>query len=211
MRNRFETQLLELDNNLVTMGTLCETAISLSVKAFIEGNQEFAKKALEVEDEIDEKEREIEHQCLQLLLQQQPVAKDLRAVSAVLKMITDLERIGDQAADIAELSEYTKTVNTSEHIKKMAEEATKMVTDSIDSFVRNDKELAKQVIAYDDIVDDLFVIIKTETIEQLKKGDEDAEGLIDILMIAKYLERIGDHATNIAGWVLFSITGRHKY
>ncbi|MEF9983346.1 MAG: phosphate signaling complex protein PhoU [Oscillospiraceae bacterium] len=212
MRNKFDTQLLELNNNLTMMGALCENAISMAVKAFLNGEHNYADRAIEVDCEIDEKEKEIEQQCLRLLLQQQPVAKDLRIISSALKMITDIERIGDQASDIAELSKYTLVTDTQNypHIKKMAEESVKMVTDSIDSFVKQDLELANYVIAYDDIVDDLFCKVKSDIIELIKTEHSNAEVIIDILMIAKYLERIADHSTNIAEWVVFSITGKHK-
>ena len=212
MRNRFDRQLSELNNNLTEMGALCENAIYLAVRAFIEGELEFAKKSVEVDSEIDEKEKEIEQQCLRLLLQQQPVARDLRILSSALKMITDIERIGDQASDIAELAQYTVGTYSmiSPHIKKMAEESVKMVKDSIDSFVKRDQKLAESVIAYDDIVDSLFYTVKCDIIELLKSENTNGEAIIDVLMIAKYLERIADHATNIAEWVLFSITGKHK-
>lgn len=212
MRNRFDTQLSELNNNLTAMGALCENAIHLAIRAFLDGEQSFAKKAVQIEREIDEKEKEIEQQCLRLLLQQQPVAKDLRIISSALKMITDIERIGDQASDIAELTEYTAAsyIVISPHIKKMAEEAVKMVNDSIESFVKRDLELARSVIAYDDVVDTLFYTVKCDIIELLKIENSNGEAIIDVLMIAKYLERIADHATNIAEWVEFSITGKHK-
>lgn len=212
MRTRFETQLLELNNNLVVMGTLCETAISLSVKAFVEGNMEIAQRAMEIENEIDIKEKALERNCLQLFIQQQPVAKDMRVISSVLKMITDLERIGDQAYDIASLTEYTTGFETPKHINQMAEEAKKMVNQAIDSFVKRDIDLARKVIAHDDVVDDLFNVVKKETAQLIKAAstDEEAEAMMDILMINKYLERIGDHATNVAEWVVYSITGEHE-
>ncbi len=212
MRNRFDNELSELNNNLTMMGALCENAISMAVKAFMNADNAFAQKAIEAEKEIDRKEREIENQCFRLLLQQQPVAKDLRIVSSALKMITDIERIGDQASDIASLTKFTNIndIQNFSHIKLMAEEAVKMVTDSIDAFVRRDIELAEFVINYDDKVDTLFHSVKCDIIEMLKNDNTDGESIIDILMIAKYLERIADHATNIAEWVAFSITGKHE-
>jgi phosphate transport system regulatory protein PhoU len=212
MRNRFEKQLQELNNNLVMMGTLCENAISLSINAFLEGDKEFIQEVLDMEQEINEKETEIERQCLKLLLQQQPVAKDLRIISAALKMITDIERIGDQACDIVELVQEVSEMyqESFPHIRNMAQEAVKMVRQSIEAFVKRDLELANYVIAYDDIVDDLFSAVKDDIIEKIKTDGNNVQILVDLLMIAKYLERIGDHATNIAEWVVFSITGKHK-
>lgn len=211
MRNKFDEQLSELKQELTLMGALCENSISMAVKAFVDGNKDFAAKAIALDSEIDTKEKEIETMCLRLLLQQQPVARDLRIISSALKMITDVERIGDQASDIAEIAQYTKVddmPNTS-HITQMAREAVKMVTDSIEAFVRNDVELANGVIEYDDVVDGLFSEVKEDIAKMLKGNKYKAEAVIDLLMIAKYLERIGDHATNIAEWVVFSITGIH--
>jgi phosphate transport system regulatory protein PhoU len=212
MRNRFEIQLQELNNNLVIMGTLCENAISISINAFLKNDKEFIKEVLNIEREINEKEAEIEQQCLKLLLKQQPVAKDLRIISAALKMITDIERIGDQACDIAELVQETSESDKESfpHIRSMAKEAVKMVKESIEAFVNRDLELANHVISYDDIVDDLFSTVKDDIIEKIKMDGYNVQILVDMLMIAKYLERIGDHATNIAEWVVFSITGSHK-
>ncbi len=211
MRTKFDSQLEKLHTDLIEMGSLCEQAISFAINALIQNNVALAHKAIDIEKSIDDMEREIEGLCLKLLLQQQPVARDLRQISAALKMITDMERIGDQAADIAEiitfidLSERPKYI----HIPEMAEAASKMVTDSINAFVRGDIELARQVFSDDDTVDDFFNRIKKELSEIIRKEPEIGEQVIDILMIAKYLERIGDHATNIAGWVEFSITGQH--
>lgn len=209
MRDRFSSQLLQLNNELTKMGALCENAIAMAIKAFLLGELDYINKAYKVETEIDEMEKSIEHLCLKLLLQQQPVASDLRSISAALKMITDLERIGDQAVDIAELTQYTKSINTSGHIKKMTEEAVKMVSSSIDSFVKKDLDLAIEVIHQDDVVDELFSLIKQDITNRIKVGKDNTEAMVDVLMIAKYLERIADHATNIAEWVVFSITGSH--
>lgn len=211
MRNKFDEQLIELNNDLISMGALCESGIASAVKALLTSDTKLAEYAINVEKDIDEKERSIEHLCMKLLLEQQPVAKDLRLVSAALKMVTDMERIGDQAADIAELVKHTdmsQSENNS-HISQMAKATIKMVTLSIDAFVKHDLALAKEVIESDNIVDDLFVKIKTDLISLIYDNKSNGEVALDILMIAKYLERIGDHATNIAEWVVFSITGKH--
>ncbi len=212
MRNKFEEQLSLLNNLLIEMGGLIETSINTSVEALKKQDIALAKKAMDFDDEIDNKEEEIESLCLKLLLQQQPVAKDLRLISAALKMITDMERIGDQSADIAEITimlSGTPYIKKLEHIPQMATASIKMVTDSIDAFVKKDLELAKSVIDYDDIVDELFDTIKNDLIELVMKDANNGEQAIDLLMIAKYFERIGDHAVNIAEWVVFSITGKH--
>ena len=211
MRNRFDTQLMELNNELIAMGALCENAIASSVKALLNGDVKLAASAIRIDQEIDRKEREIESMCLKLLLQQQPVASDLRLISAVLKMITDIERIGDQASDIAEIVTYLPKISGhNKHIEEMAQATIKMVTDSLDAFVRRDLTLAWSVIEYDDVVDNLFTACKKDLIADIANNPADGERVLDILMIAKYLERIGDHATNIAEWVEFSITGTHK-
>ncbi len=213
MRSQFDSQLLQLKKELTYLGALCETAIAKAAKAI---KREYDDDSIEemyvADDEIDRKEREIESLCIKLLLQQQPVASDLRQISAALKMITDMERIGDQAVDIIEivsLGNIAIDANTT-HLYDMANETIKMVTNSIDAFVKQDKELAKRVIDMDDIVDELFNTVKEEVINLLSKKMTSGEMAMDMLMIAKYFERIGDHATNIAEWVLFSITGEHK-
>lgn len=212
MRNRFDKELEQLNVELITMGALCEDAISASIKGLFENNSTMLKKAVETDSRIDQKERDIESLCMKLLLQQQPVARDLRTISSALKMISDMERIGDQASDIAEIAEIIggNRVISEIHIRDMATAAIKMVTDSVDSFVRKDLELAYFVMDYDDTVDDLFVEIKNEIISFVSKNQNDSEYCIDLLMVAKYLERIGDHAVNIAEWVEYSLTGRHK-
>jgi phosphate transport system protein len=212
MRNRFDTQLDILNNSLISMGALCENAISGAVKALLDNDMSLSKTVIVTEAEIDQKEKDIERLCLKLLLQQHPVAGDLRLISAALKMITDMERIGDQAADIAEIVAYvdlTDSINKL-HISDMAEATIKMVTDSIDAFVKRDLKLAKDVIDYDDIVDELFCKIKEDVISLITGDPKSGGQFVDIIMIAKYLERIGDHATNIAEWVAFSITGEHR-
>ncbi len=208
MRNKLDNEILLLNNNIVKMGTLCEHAISLAMKCFSEDEEVTVDTVKSAEVKIDEYENEIERQCLKLLLQQQPVAKDLRIVSAVLKIITDLERIGDQAVDIAELSKYNNTINPK--IKKMAEETIKMLTSAIDAFVNKDLDVAKDTIIHDDVVDSLFLEVRCGIIDKMKSDADSAESALDMLMIAKYLERIADHAVNVAEWVIFSITGLHK-
>ena len=209
MRNKFDQQLEMLHVELIKMGALCEDAVSSAIVALEKNDIVSADSALDTDAEIDQKERDIERMCMKLLLQQQPVATDLRIVSAALKMITDMERVGDQASDIAEISRYIieSGMSINDDIRKMAKEAIKMVTDSVDSFVKKDLELARKVIAYDDVVDEWFAKLKSDVIEMIAKDSTNGEYYIDIIMIAKYLERIGDHATNIAEWVEYSITG----
>ncbi len=212
MRNKFDSQLEKLNLELITMGALCEDAISASVKGFLDDDDTLCQKAVEAEDEINRKERDIESICMKLLLEQQPVARDLRVISSALKMISDMERIGDQAYDIAEIAKFIKNSNVKSkiHIKDMAAAATKMVTDSVESFVKKDVELARSVMAYDDKVDNLFNCVKDELVQLITEDKANGEFCIDLLMIAKYLERIGDHAVNIAEWVEYSITGTHR-
>ena len=211
MRNRFDEQLNNLNNELITMGALCEEAISSAAKLLVDNNLKLKETVCETDKQIDQKERDIETLCMKLLMQQQPVASDLRTISSALKMISDMERIGDQASDIAEIAEYAfgSGMQSETHIADMARATIQMVTDSIDSFVKKDIELAYTVIAHDDVVDDLFDRVKGELITAIENKVSNAEALIDLLMIAKYFERIGDHAENIAGWVIYSITGKH--
>lgn len=214
MRGRFDKELENLNLELIKMGGLIENSIEASVKALINQDLSLVKQVNEYEVEIDEMEKTIESHCLKLLLQQQPVASDLRLISTALKMITDMERIGDNAEDIAEISKYMvnqKFIKNLVHIPQMAEATIGMVSKSIDAFVNKDKELALEVCASDDIVDNLFTVIKNELIEKIQEDKNNGEQAIDLLMIAKYFERIGDHAENIAEWVIFSITGEHKY
>ena len=211
MRNKFEEQLEQLNVELIKTGALCEDAISTAAKALLENDLKLAKLVKPIELEIDEKEREIEALCMKILLQQQPVASDLRMVSSALKMISDMERIGDQARDIAEMLGYVvqHPFESRLHIGDMARASIKMVTDSVDSFVRKDYDAALAVIQEDDVVDDLFEQVKKELIGAIASQPEEGEVLLDMLMIAKYFERIGDHATNIAEWVCYSLTGEH--
>lgn len=210
MRNRFDEQLEQLNVELIKMGALCEESIACAVKAlFDEKTGEMISKVNENEEETDHMEHDIEALCMKLLLHQQPVARDLRSVSSALKMISDMERIGDQSQDIAEIAGFVHSTELTGkvHISDMANEAISMVTMSVDSFVRKDVKLAQQAIAADDTVDQLFLKVKEELIELVRRDSDEAEYFMDLLMAAKYLERIADHATNIAEWVVYSITG----
>lgn len=213
MRNRFDKQLLQLNDMLIKMGSVIETCIALATQSLKDQDPEPAKKVIAYDQEVDVMEKDIQSMCLHLLMQQQPVARDLRLISSALKMVTDMERISDQAADISELSimlsgqMYIKQLI---HIPQMAAATSKMVTDSIDAFVKKDLELAESVIKYDDVVDRLFDTIKFDLIKLIRDDSANGEQAIDLLMIAKYFERIGDHAVNIAEWVTFSITGEHE-
>ena len=212
MRSRFDEQLALLNREMIKMGALCEEAIALAAKALTEGDAALAAKVAPLGAEIDQMERDIEAVCLKLLLQQQPVARDLRQISAALKMVTDMERIGDQASDIAEIIGFLHGRGGEDcaFIGQMGEATIRMVSGSIDAFVRRDTKLADEVIAHDDIVDAYFLKVKTALIQYIAASPDDGEYALDLLMIAKYFERIGDHAVNIAEWVLFSVTGVHK-
>lgn len=212
MRNRFDQQLMLLNKKMIEMGAQCEELIALVAKALLSGDTRGAEEAKNNGREIDQMEREIEAACLKLLLQQQPIARDLRQISAALKMITDMERIGDQAEDIAEIIPFLNGRTGAElaDFKPMAEATCKMVTESIDAYVKQDLELARRVVEHDDIVDDAFRRVKDTLIKLISENTADGEYAIDLLMIAKYFERIGDHAVNIAQWVEFSVTGVHK-
>lgn len=212
MRSRFDQQLMQLNEMLVQTGELCERAISQTMVALSGCSDEIARKVIRADAHIDRMERDIEHLCLKLLLQQQPVAGDLRQVSAALKMITDMERIGDQAADIAEIVKSTdmSLVREFPKIPQMAAKTAEMVHDAVKSFVDRDLALATVTQAADDAVDNMFDEVTAEMIDFIVHADAaDAQKAIDVIMIAKYLERIGDHATNIAEWVDFAITGVH--
>lgn len=212
MRNRFDRQLVQLNNELIEMGGMIEKAISDTVKALVNQDIELASNVIEYDEEIDHQEREIEQLCLKLLLQQQPVAKDLRLISAALKMITDMERIGDHATDISEITiELSKEsyIKKLDHIQQMAKETMVMLVQSVEAFVNKDMDKARAVIAHDDVVDDLFNKVKAELIAMIHENVNAGEQASDLLMAAKYFERIGDHATNISEWVIFSITGQH--
>ena len=212
MRNRFDRQLCQLNDELIEMGELIEKAIEDTIKALVSQDVELANAVINMDDEIDAKEKEIENLCLKLLLQQQPVAKDLRLISSALKMITDMERIGDHATDISEITielSSQKYIKKLEHIQQMSKETMVMLVQSIEAFVNKDIDKARNVIEQDDIVDNLFITVKRELIGMIHENVDAGEQATDLLMVAKYLERIGDYATNISEWVIFSITGSH--
>ena len=213
MRNRFDRQLKTLNDELIEMGSMIEQSIEKAVVALVTQNVEKAKEVITYDSEIDRQEREIENLCMKLLLQQQPVARDLRLISSALKMITDMECIGDQAADIAELAIFmaeNPAVKNLKHVSQMGNETMMMVINSVDAFVEKNLEKAHEVLNHDDIVDSLFDEVKAEVIEMIHQDKEIGEQATDLLMVAKYFERIGDHATNIAEWVIYSITGEHE-
>lgn len=212
MRTYFDKQLQTLNDEMKAMGALCEDAIALAAKALSENSRELAAKVPPISSALDQKERDVEDICLKLLLRQQPVAGDLRQISAALKMITDMERIGDQAEDIAEIVVSLSGCRQEEIelLNSMARSSIRMVTDSVDAYVKQDLELAKQVIAQDDTVDDYFERVKKSLVDIMMKEPDMGSCALDLLMIGKYFERIGDHATNIAEWVIFSVTGEHR-
>lgn len=212
MRNRFDEQLFALNREIIEMGAMCEEAIASAAKALTSGDAELAAGVKAGSSAIDQMERDIENRCMKLLLHQQPVARDLRLISAALKMITDMERIGDQAEDIAEIVTFLAghTMEDLELIEEMARETIEMVTESVDAFVKKDVALAQSVINRDDIVDAYFMKAKSSIISFIIENSADGEIALDLLMVSKYFERIGDHATNIAEWVIYSVTGKHK-
>lgn len=210
MRNQFQEQLETLNEELIRMGALCEEAISDATKAYLNGEEALGGRAIELEREIDHKQHDIEQLCTRLLLRQQPVARDLRVISAALRMISDMERIGDQAADIAELARHGGGRMAGQvPMDEMARQAIGMVTDSVDAFVRGDFALAHSVIVADDRVDELFLQVREQLTALIAKG-EDGSDCLDAMMVAKYFERIGDHATNIAQWVEYALTGEYE-
>ena len=212
MRDRFEEQLKLLNKELVEMGALCEESIAYAVKFLTEQDEKMRQNAIEAEKQIDHMEKDIESLCMRLLIEQQPVASDFRKVTSALKMISDLERIGDHAEDIAEIAGYVDSVDLKNqvHINDMAQAAVRMVVSGMDSYVKQDEELARSVLKMDDTVDKMFLSVKNELIEMIRSGEENGETLLDLLMIAKYFERIGDHAENIAEWVIYAVTGKHR-
>ena len=212
MRDVYQEQLWNLNQELIQMGAACEEIIGLASKALTSYDKELDEETAHVGATIDESERTIENICLKLLLRQQPVARDLRQISAAMKMITDMERIGDQAEDIAEIVTYLdgRTAENDELLREMARAAIGMVTGSVDAYVKRDLALAEHVIAEDDVVDDFFEKVKQELIGKIAQDPGDGAYALDLLMIAKYFERIGDHAVNIAEWVIFSVTGEHN-
>ncbi len=213
MGNDFDRKLEQLNDELVEMGNLIEKAIEMAISSMVNQDAEIAQKTIEFDAEIDHQEKDIENLCLKLLLRNQPVARDFRTISAILKMMTDMERIGDQASDIAEivlLLTNEKYIKKLDHIKQMAKETSVMVVNSINAFIVRDVELCESVIAQDDVVDDLFSSVKKELINLIHENPDNGEQATDLLMIAKYFERIGDHATNIAEWAMYAIKGVHK-
>ena len=212
MRLKFDEQLALLNEELITMGALCENAIATSSKALTSGDFELAAGVRVLSEQINQKEKDIQNLCLKLLLQQQPVARDLRQISSALKMITDMERIGDQASDIAELSLQLGDVSDIDEIsliQKMANETMMMVVRGTEAYVTKDLDVAHNIIDNDDVVDDLFDQIKMALVKRIQDNHVKSFEAADLLMVAKYFERIGDHATNIAEWVIYSITGKH--
>jgi len=214
MRSNFDEQLNQLNDKLVDMGAMVEKAIADANKALIEKDVKLAKKIMENDDNIDDMEDLIEDMCQKIIMRQQPIAGDLRMILAVSKIIIDLERIGDHASDISELAILLAdngSVGKLEHIPQMAEATLSMVTRAIDAYVMRDLELAREVIEYDDVVDDLFSMVREDVIRFIKADVDYSDHAIDLIMIAKYFERIGDHATNVAEWVVFSLTGESKH
>ena len=208
MRSKFDEQLQLLNQEMMQMGSMIEDSIQKAINALIDQNVELAKKIMDNDTQIDHEQKKIENLCFNLLMQQQPVAKDLRVISAAMKMVTDMERSGDHAADISEMTilmSKTKYIPNLEHINRMASETVQMLIRSIEAYVEKDMNKAVDVIASDDVVDDLFDKNKAELIEQIQREPQSAESAADMLMVAKYFERIGDHATNIAEWVIFAL------
>lgn len=213
MRSKFDEQLNMLNMSLIQMGQAIENNIQDAIDALVNGNVEKANQIILADDDIDKMQREIENICFGLLIKQQPVAKDLRLITAAMKMVTDMERIGDHAVDISEMTEFLSDYQMNDKfdtLKNMASEATVMLIHSIDAFTEKNVDIAKEVIEHDDVVDELFVNVKDELIKLVSQRPEDGEAGLDILMIAKYLERIGDHATNIAEWVLYSLDDKRE-
>jgi phosphate transport system protein len=211
MRIKYDEQLKRLNQEMIQMGNMVEQAIEQSYAALTQGDIERAKQIVHEDSAVNEQERLIENLCLKLILQQQPVASDLRTISAALKMVTDMERIGDHAADISELTIYLadrKEDVHQENIRKMASETMAMVLDSVDAYVRKDLQEARAVIARDDTVDALFDAVKQDLVNQIAQHPENAGSMPDLLLVAKYFERIGDHAVNIAEWVIYAVTGQ---
>ena len=208
MRSKFDEQLLELNKEMIEMGNIIILSIKNAIEALVARDENMAKAIMESDAEVDHLQKKIEGICFNLLIQQQPVARDLRTVTAAMKMVTDMERIGDHAADISEMTilmGQNSQIDKFEHISQMATETMIMLNHSIEAYVEKDAIKAKEVIEHDDIVDDLFVEAKKDVIELILNSPSEGEGATDILMIAKYFERIGDHATNIAEWVIYSL------
>ena len=208
MRSKFDEQLAELNNEMINMGIMIEKSISKAIEALNKRDEVLAKEIMEGDSRIDQAQKKIENICFNLLIQQQPVASDLRTITAAMKMVTDMERIGDHAADISEMTIFMgqdSVINNFEHISKMASETVLMLNHSIEAYVERNRKKAREVIEHDDIVDSLFNDVKKDIISLIKNNPGDGEEATDLLMVAKYFERIGDHATNIAEWVIFSL------
>ena len=208
MRSRFDEQLRELNKEMIDMGRMIVQSIAMAIEALTDKDDILAKRIMERDDQVDHAQKKIENICFNLLIQQQPVARDLRTVTAAMKMVTDMERIGDHAADISEMTILMgkeSPIDKFQHINKMASETVIMLNHSIEAYVERDKEKAKEVIEHDDVVDQLFDEVKKDIINLIQKDSGDAEDALDLLMVAKYFERIGDHATNIAEWVIYSL------
>lgn len=208
MRNKFNEQLIDLNNEMISMGIMIEKSISKTVEALNNGNIELARKIMEGDEQVDRAQKKIENICFNLIVEQQPVAKDLRTITAALKMVTDMERIGDHAADISEITVFLARNNIKvnfDHIGKMATETVMMLNHSIEAYVERDREKARKVIEHDDVVDELFNQVKDDIITHIRSNPNAGEEAADLLMVAKYFERIGDHATNIAEWVIYSL------
>lgn len=211
MRKKFEEQLSTLNDEMIRMGTMIEENIQKAIDSLVKSDIEMAKDIMEKDELVDKKQKEIETLCFHLLIQQQPVARDLRVITAAMKMVTDMERIGDHAADISEMTLFLADKDrnpTYDTLLKMAAEASVMLIQSIDAYTKKDREQAREVIAHDDVVDALFCDVKRELVELIRSNPDSGEQEIDLLMVAKYLERIGDHATNIAEWVIYSLDDR---
>ena len=220
MREKYEEELRQLNTSIISMGKMIEVAIESSILALMAHDVKAADVIIRSDDAIDEKEKEIEQLCLKLLLRQQPVAAELRLVTAALKMVTDMERIGDHAGDVADLLKQMCEVNVSgkdvlgayinSQLNEMGTAIQKMLKDSIEAYINRDVDMAKKVITSDDVADGLYHEINSELIWQIQNKVTYAEQIADYLLIAKYFERIGDHATNIAEWVIFAMTGDLK-
>ena len=212
MRTRYDEELKRMHDALIDMGAMIERAIGGAITALENRDIQKAKEIIAYDEEIDAQERLIEEMCMKLLLRQQPVARDLRKISTALKLITDMERIGDHAADISELAIMLRDLPqmNSNSLREMAVQTSTMLISSVEAYVEQDEEKAREIIRQDDVVDDLFVTVKSEMIEAIRQNSDFSEAAADLLMAAKYFERIGDHATNIAEWTVYAFTGRHE-
>lgn len=208
MRSKFDEQLAELNKEMINMGMMIERSISKAIEALNNKDETMAKEIMEGDSRIDQAQKKIENICFNLLIQQQPVASDLRTITAAMKMVTDMERIGDHAADISEMTIFmgkNSNVDEFEHIRRMASETVYMLNHSVEAYVEKNRAKAKEVIEHDDVVDGLFDDVKKDIINMIRSNPTEGEEVTDLLMVAKYFERIGDHATNIAEWVIFAL------